>query len=52
MDKVMDRAVETHLKIYNAIATEFGSFVFLVTGNLVYKCQFAYRDGSRVPTQV
>ena len=32
-------------------ATEFGSFVFLVTGNLVYKCQFACRDGSRVPAQ-
>ena len=30
-------------------ATEFGSFVFLVTGNLVYKCQFACQDGSRVP---
>ena len=27
--------------------TEFGSFVFLVTSNLVYKCQFACRDGSR-----
>ena len=33
-------------------ATEFESFVFLVTGNLVYKCQFACRDGSRVPAQV
>ena len=33
-------------------ATEFGSFVFLVTGNLVYKCQFVCRDGSRVPAQI
>ena len=33
-------------------AQSFGSFVFLVTGNLIYKCQFVYRDGSRVPTQV
>ena len=33
-------------------ATEFGSFVFLVTGNLVYKCQFVCRDGSWVPTQI
>ena len=33
-------------------ATEFGSFVFLVTGNLVYKCQFVCRDGSRVPTRI
>ena len=30
------------------LATEFGSFVFLVTGNLGYKCQFMCRDGSRV----
>ena len=50
MDKVMDRVVETQFKIYTMqFATEFGSFVFLVTGNLVYKCQFACRDGSRVP---
>ena len=28
-------------------ATEFGIFVFLVTGNLVYKCQFVCRDGSQ-----
>ena len=33
-------------------ATEFGSFVFLVTGNPVYKCQFVCRDGSWVPTQI
>ena len=33
-------------------ATEFGSFVFLVTGNLVYKCQFACQDGSWVPVQI
>ena len=33
-------------------AREFGSFVFLVKGNLVYKCQFVCRDGSRVPTQI
>ena len=54
MDKVMDRVVETQFKIYNAIciATEFGSFVFLVTGNLVHKCQFACQGGSRVPEQV
>ena len=26
-------------------ATEFESFVFLVTGNLVYKCQFVCRVG-------
>ena len=29
-----------------------GSFVFLVTGNLVYKCQFMCRDGSQVSAQV
>ena len=33
-------------------AQSFESLVFLVTGNLVYKCQFMCRDGSRVPTQV
>ena len=33
-------------------ATEFGSFVFLVTGNLVYKYQFVCRDGSWVPAQI
>ena len=37
-------------------AQSFGSFVFLVTGNLVYKRQFMCwdlgRDGSRVPRQV
>ena len=33
-------------------ATEFESFVFLVTGNLVYKCQFVCRDGSQVPAQI
>ena len=47
MDEVMDRVVETQLKIYNTI-----SFVFLVTGNLVYKCEFVCRDGSRIPMQV
>ena len=49
MDKVMDLVVETQL---NTICYRVGSFVFLVTGNLVYKCQFTCRDGSRVPTQV
>ena len=48
MDEVMDHVVETQLRIYNL----FESFVFLVTGNLVYKCQFVCQDGSRVPTQV
>ena len=50
MDKVMDRVVETQLKIYNTIC--YRSFVFLVTGNLVYKCEFVCRDGSRFPAQV
>ena len=36
MDEVMDRVVETQLKIYYTIC--YRSFVFLVTGNLVYKC--------------
>ena len=49
MDEVMDHVVETTQDIqYNL----FGSFVFLVTGNLDYKCQFVCRDGGRVPTQV
>ena len=47
MDEVMDRVVETQLKIYNTIC--YRSFVLLVTGNLVYKCEFVCRDGSRVP---
>ena len=42
-----DRVVETQLKIYNTICNR--SFIFLVTGNLVYKCEFVCRDGSRVP---
>ena len=50
MDKVMDRVVETQVKIYNAIC--YRSFVFLVTGNLVYKYQFVCRDDSQVPAQV
>ena len=50
MDEVMDLVVETQLKICNTICNR--SFVFLVTGNLVYKCEFVYRDGSRVPAQV
>ena len=50
MDEVMDRVVEIQLKIYNIICNR--SFVFLVTGNLVYKCEFVCRDGSRVPAQV
>ena len=50
MDEVMDRVVETQLKIYNTIC--YRNFVFLVTGNLVYKCEFVCRDGSRVPAQV
>ena len=51
MDEVMDRVVETQLKIYNTIC--YSSFVFLVTGNLVYKCEFmCCQDGSRVPVQV
>ena len=51
MEEVMDRVVETQLKIYNTIC--YSSFVFLVTGNLVYKCEFVCRwDGSRVPAQV
>ena len=50
MDEVMDRVVETQLKIYNTICNR--SFVFLVTGNLVYKCEFVCWDGSRVPAQV
>ena len=29
-----------------------GSFAFLVTGNLTYKCQFVCRDGNRVSAQV
>ena len=49
MDEVMNRVVETQLKIYKTIYNR--SFVFL-TGNLVYKCEFVCRDGSRVPTQV
>ena len=47
MDEVMDRVVETQLKIYNTIC--YGSFVLLVTGNLVCKCEFVCWDGSRVP---
>ena len=50
MDKVMDHAVETLLKLSNTIWHRI--FVFLVTGNLVYKCEFMCRDGSRVPVQV
>ena len=50
MDEVMDRVVEIQLKIYNTIC--YRSFVFLVTSNLVYNCEFVCRDGSRVPTQV
>ena len=50
MDKVMDRVVETQVKIYNAIC--YRSFVFLVTGILVYKYQFVCRDDSQVPGQV
>ena len=46
MDKVMDRVVETQLKIYKTICNR--SFVFL-TGNLVYKCKFVCQDGSRIP---
>ena len=43
--------LETQLKIYNTIC--YSSFVFLVTGNLVYKCGFMCRwDGSRIPAQV
>ena len=52
MDKVMDRVVETQLKIYDAICYRVWKLCFLVTGNLVYRCQFAYWDGSRVPVQV
>ena len=52
MEKVMDRVVETQFKIYNAICYRVWKLCFLVTGNLVYKCQFTCRDGSRVPTQV
>ena len=33
-------------------ATEFGSFVFLVAGNPVYKCHFVCQDGSPVPVQI
>ena len=44
MDEVMDRVVETQLKIlYNTICNR--SFVFLVTGNLVYQCEFVCRQG-------
>ena len=50
MDEVIDRVVEIQLKIYNTIC--YRSFVFLVTSNLVYKCEFVCRDGSRVPPQV
>ena len=50
MDEVMDHVVETQLKIYNTICNR--SFVSLVTGNLVYKCEFVCRDGSWVPAQV
>ena len=50
MDEVIDRVVETQLKIYNTIC--YRTFVFLVTGNLVYKCEFVCRDGSWVPAQV
>ena len=50
MDEVMDRVVETQLKIYDTIC--YRSFVFLVIGNLVYKCEFVCRDGSRVLVQV
>ena len=52
MDKVMGHVVETQFKIYNAICYRVWKLVFLVTGNLVYKCQFACRDGSRIPAQV
>ena len=44
MDRVKDRVVETQLKIYNTIC--YRSFVFLVTGNIVYKCEFVCRDGT------
>ena len=44
----MDRVVETQLKIYDLLQ----KLVFLVTGNLVYKCEFMYWDGSRIPVQV
>ena len=48
----MDRVVETYRNLTTQFATEFGSFVFLVTGNLVYKCQFVCWDGSQVPAQI
>ena len=42
MDEVMDRVVETQLKIYNTIC--YRSFVLLVTGNLVYTSSLALPD--------
>ena len=50
----MDRVVETQLKIYNTIC--YRSFVFLVTCNLVYKCEFVcqpgWQSGSRAGLRV
>ena len=52
MDKVMDCVVETQLKIYNAICYRVWKLCFLGNRQPSYKCQFASRDGSRVPAQV
>ena len=52
MEKVMDRVVETQFKIYNAICYRVWKLCFLGNRQPVYKCQFACRDGSRVPAQV
>ena len=43
--------LRAQLKLYNTICTEFESFVFLVTGNLVYKCQFVCRDSLAHPAR-
>ena len=49
MEEVMDRVVET---LQHNLLQSLEAFVCLVTGNLVYKCQFVCRDGSRVPVQI
>ena len=45
MDRVVDWILNSSYMIQCKLATEFGSFAFLVTA-AGYKCQFMCRDGS------